>query len=69
MRSPRRKRGRKRNPTSHRAQREERERLNSDFLDVSARKYTVIGNDVWVGANACVEGPEGRSTLCRLPPR
>jgi acetyltransferase-like isoleucine patch superfamily enzyme len=39
--------------------RDERERLNADLLDVSAQKHTVIGNDVWIGVNACVIGGKG----------
>ncbi len=37
-------------------ERDEREKISSEFLDVSTRKYTVIGNDVWIGVNACLIG-------------
>jgi virginiamycin A acetyltransferase len=37
-------------------ERDEREKRSSEFLDVSTRKYTVIGNEVWIGVNACLIG-------------
>ena len=37
-------------------ERDKRERHNQEFLDVSTREYTVIGNDVWIGTNPCVIG-------------
>ena len=33
---------------------DEREKYNEDSLDVAKRRYTVIGNDVWIGVNACL---------------
>ena len=34
----------------------ELESRNLEFLDVSTRKYTLIGNDVWIGVNTCLIG-------------